>query len=287
MDSTVKKEFDVEGHRGCRGLYPENTIPAFLNALDLGVTTLEMDFSISSDHKVIVSHEPFFNQEITTPPLGLEINADNHHEYNLYQMTYDSIKSYDVGSKFYERFPTQKKMVVHKPSFDDVVIAVKDHVKSNSLYEPHYNVEIKRKPEYDNIYHPDAETFATLVLNTIKQNELDSMTIIQSFDLESLQIVHKKNPQIRTALLIENQISPVENIQKLGFTPTIYSPYYKLVDKELVEYCKKLNMDLIPWTVNEKAEMIEMINIGVDGLISDYPDRLIEVVDSLKISIFR
>ncbi|HYK44667.1 MAG TPA: glycerophosphodiester phosphodiesterase family protein, partial [Parafilimonas sp.] len=96
--------FDKEGHRGCRGLMPENTIPAFLKAIDLGVTTLEMDAVITKDGQVLISHEPFFNHEITTKPNGDTLRESEDRSFNIYQMNYDEVKTYDVGLKVNPRF---------------------------------------------------------------------------------------------------------------------------------------------------------------------------------------
>ncbi len=109
------KKFDIDGHRGCRGLMPENTIPAMLKAIDLGVNTLEMDVVITADDKVVVSHEPFFNHEITTLPSGKTFEEKDEKQYNIYRMTYDSVLKYDVGIKPHPRFPLQQKMNVQKP----------------------------------------------------------------------------------------------------------------------------------------------------------------------------
>ena len=109
-NSVHKKMFDLEGHRGCRGLMPENTIPAMLKAIDLHVNTLEMDVVISADNKVVVSHEPFFNHEITTLPSGDSMDEKKEKEYNIFTMTYDSVQKFDVGMRLHPRFPFQQKM---------------------------------------------------------------------------------------------------------------------------------------------------------------------------------
>ena len=128
------QKFDLEGHRGCRGLMPENTIPAMLKAIDLNVNTLEMDVVITADKKVILSHEPFFSHEITTLPGGDTIEAKNEWQYNIFHMTYDSVKQYDVGLRPHPRFPAQQKMKVVKPLLADLIDAVEDlsyHNKSS------------------------------------------------------------------------------------------------------------------------------------------------------------
>ncbi|MCW5520442.1 glycerophosphodiester phosphodiesterase [Aureitalea sp. L0-47] len=273
---------DLQGHRGCRGLMPENTIPGFLKTLDIGVTTLEMDLVISADKQVVVSHEPFFSHEISTAPNGEVISEENKRSYNMYQMTYDSIATFDVGLKPHSRFPKQKKMEAVKPLFLDVVKEVEHYVIQNEISKPFYNIEIKRNPKYDNIYHPNGQEFAELVVSAVAMSGVKERVVIQSFDPESLQIVRKIDPEIPLVLLIENKLTPEKNLKKLGFTPAIYSPAHVLVDASLVEFCKLNSMELIPWTVNDKDEMKRLIDLGVDGIITDYPDILNKMLDNLS-----
>lgn len=266
--------FDKEAHRGGRGLMPENTIPAMLNALSLGVTTLEMDISISKDKKVLLSHEPFFNRDITTKPDGSYITPNELKSYNLYKMNYDEIIRYDVGMKPHPLFPTQEKIKVVKPLLADVFKAVKEYMMTSKRPFPYYNIEIKSLPEGDNIYHPLPGEFVDLVMSVIKENQMEEQVIIQSFDFRSLQYMNKHYPKIKTAMLIEadNKSSFRKQIKDLGFTPTIYSPEAALVTPELIKDCHDLNMKIIPWTVNEKSKIQELRKMGVDGIITDYPN---------------
>ena len=273
---------DSQGHRGCRGLLPENTVPGFIKALDLGVTTLEMDCVISADDQVVVSHESYFNHEISTAPDGSEITEENEKSHNLYQLPYDSIKLYDVGLKPHSRFPDQKKMAIHKPLLSEVVNKSDAHSKSTGRDLPLYNIEIKRVEGYDGEYNPPVEKFVDLVLEQVKSLGIESRTTIQSFDLKSLQLTHQKNPDISTALLIQNMKSAEENIDELGYKPSIYSCYFKLLNEENVAKLHEMNIKVIPWTVNELEDIKSIINLGVDGIISDYPDRVNQVVSELK-----
>lgn len=274
------KVFDVEGHRGCRGLMPENTIPAFLKAMELGVTTLEMDLIISEDKKVVVSHEPYFRSGISLDPQGNPILEEDQLKHNMYKMPYDSIRMYDVGTLPDKNHPDRVNIKAYRPLFSEVVEEIKSFCQRNSTPLPDFNIEIKRLPEYDGIYHPSGEEFADLVLREVALAGIESNTIIQSFDIESLQIVKEKAPNIRIALLIENTDLPQQNLNKLGFTPDIYSCYYKLVNQELIDLCGKGNILVIPWTVNAEEDIRAMIKIGVDGIISDYPDRVIEILST-------
>ena len=269
---------DIQGHRGCRGLMPENTIPAFIKAMELGVTTLEMDLVISSDKQVVVSHEPYFKADFTTPPNGIEITKETQKEFNIFQMTYDSIQTYDVGSKFDPAYPESVRMKVAKPLYSQVIKEVSEWCEKNGNTFPFLNIEIKRVSDMDHMYHPGVEEFVDLVLAEVNKSGVKDKTIIQSFDLESLQVVREKQPEIPLALLIMNRKSPEENIDSLGFTPEIYSCYYKLVDASLIDLGKAKNIKIIPWTVNEPSDIDAMLTLGVDGIISDYPDRVINKI---------
>lgn len=273
-----KITMDIQGHRGCRGLYPENTVQGFLKALDLGVTTLEMDVVISKDGKVVVSHEPFFNHEIATGPNGEEITKKSELSFNMYEMDYNQISEFDVGLKLHPRFPDQEKVAEKKPLLLDVIQAAEAHAKKNELPAPHYNIELKRLADYDNVYHPGAEAFSKLVLYVIEEAAIENRTSLQAFDISTLQMLKELNSEILLVLLIENDLSIKENIKKLGFKPDIYSPDKDLVDVEMVTYCKKQKVKLIPWTVNKEEDIEKMIDFGVDGIISDYPDRVIGIL---------
>lgn len=267
---------DVQGHRGARGKMPENTIPAFIYAMDQGVTTLELDVVISKDKKVVVSHEPWLSDEICLDPTGSEINHDKQ-KYNIYSLDYSEIEMFDCGSKQNKRFSEQVNLTTPKPLLEDVIKAVERHQKGVTHYEVAYNIEIKSTKDGDGVYHPSVEEFSDLVYELIDQYLPWERVIIQSFDFRALKYWHEKYPNVQLALLIENVKSPKSNINELGFTPKIYSPYFKLLTKNSVSELHKMGMQVIPWTVNEKEDMKKMVSWGVNGIITDYPNRAREL----------
>ncbi|MDE3144618.1 MAG: glycerophosphodiester phosphodiesterase [Bacteroidota bacterium] len=271
--------FDFEGHRGCRGLMPENTIPAFKKAIDLHVTTLEMDAVITKDKQVIISHEPFFNHEITTKPDGSFVNEKDERSLNIYKMDYAETQTYDVGSKPHPRFPDQQKLSVHKPRLADVIDSAEAYTARLSLHPIQYNIETKSTPATDGIYHPNPDEFVELIMAIIKEKKIEERVIIQSFDIRTLQYLHQHYPTIKTAYLFEppSDKSFAVRLKELGFIPTIYSPDESLVTALLVKQCKELGMKLIPWTVDDLKRMKELKQMGVDGLISDYPNLYAEL----------
>ena len=266
--------FDKQGHRGCRGLMPENTIPAMLNAIALGVTTLEMDVCVSKDKKVFLSHEAFLNHEITTKPDGGFIDEKDEKSFNMYQMNYADIVKYDVGMKPHPRFPDQQKMKAVKPLLSDLFKAVKEDMLTRRRPMPFYNIETKSLPETENKYHPAPAEFIELLMKVIKDNGMEDFVIIQSFDFRTLQYLHQHYPNIKTAMLVEaiSKSSFRKQIKDIGFTPTIYSPEAIMVIPELIKDCHDLNMKIIPWTVNDKKKIDELKKMGVDGIITDYPN---------------
>ena len=265
--------FDWQGHRGCRGILPENTVPAFLKALDYPeVTTLELDLAVSKDNQLIVSHEPWFNPVICRQPNGDSISRRDAEKFLIYQLTAAEIREFDCGSWGNPRFPEQQKMKAHKPTLREVVEAVR--LKRPNIL---WNIEIKSQPQWDGVRHPPVEEFARLVIAELKNLGIEKNAVVQSFDVRALQAMHRQAPEIRLAFLIENIKSFDFNLEKLGFTPAIYSPYYQLVSKKLVRKCHANNMKLIPWTVNDVPAMRGLIHLGVDGIITDYPNRIGEV----------
>ena len=268
------ESFDKQGHRGCRGLMPENTIPAMLNAIGLGVTTLEMDVVITKDKKVILSHEQWFGQDITTKPDGSYMGEREERKFNIYWMTYEQTKSFDVGLKPHPRFPRQQKMKVTKPLLAEVLDTVSSYMMTARRPPLYYNIETKTNPEFDGVFNPPPGEFVELLMGVIREKGIEDHTIIQSFDFRTLQYLHKHYPEIKTAMLIveSDKRSFEQQVKDLGFTPTIYSPAYALVNEKLISACHKRNMKIIPWTVNDKESIDRLKAMGVDGIISDYPD---------------
>jgi glycerophosphoryl diester phosphodiesterase len=266
--------FDKQGHRGSRGLMPENTIPAMLKAIDLGVTTLETDVVVTKDGQLVLSHEPFFNNAITTAPAGKSIEKKDERTNNIFQMDYRQVKEFDVGMKVNNNFPRQEKIAVFKPLLKDMIDSVKLYCKKNKLPVPFFNIETKSNPATDYIFHPAPAEFVRLLMDVIESKKIKEKTIIQSFDIRTLKVLHNNYSGLKTSLLIEdyNKRTLDENLKELGFTPTIYSPHYSLVDNDLIKACQKRNMKIIPWTVNSKSEIDRLKSLGVDGIISDYPD---------------
>lgn len=264
--------FSTEAHRGGRGLMPENTIPAMKNAIDLGVTTLEMDTHITADGQVVLSHDEYINPLFTLTPEGKEISKEEAKGLALYKMEYADLKRFDVGSKLYGAFPRQRKMKTYMPLLSELIDSVQLYVKSNHKKQPFYNIETKCFADGDGIYNPVPEEFVRLLMNVLEKKKITPYVVIQSFDKRTIQIIHQKYPQVRTSYLVQEKKTAAECIADLGYKPFIISPAYKIVDEQYVKDCHTQGIKVLPWTVN-KAEDIERLKaLGVDGVISDYPD---------------
>lgn len=275
-DSRIEQAFDVQGHRGCRGLMPENSIPAMKKALELGVTTLEMDVVISKDHKVLLSHEPFLSSEICLDKNKSIIPFDSSHSYNLYQMSYDEIREFDCGTNGNVRFPNQKKIKVSKPLLSEVIHELKSFGEKNHSKLSKLNIEIKSRPEWDGIFHPELNIYCDLVMEELSRNKIENYCTIQSFDPRVLRYFNERYPHIKLVYLLEDVLEWREAVEDLGFKPEIISPYFPLLSEQIVKSIHAEDMLVIPWTVNQKSDLINIIEMGVDGIISDYPDILIE-----------
>lgn len=271
--------FDFEAHRGGRGLMPENTIVAMLNAISMkDVQTLEMDVHITKDGLVVVSHDPYFNPLITTTPEGKYLTVPEAQKTILYQLNYADIKKYDVGMKPHPDFPRQQKTAVYKPLLTDLVDAAETEAKAKQR-TIHYNIEIKSKKATDNINHPEPELFVEKLVALLKQKNILDRCVIQSFDPRPLQVLHKNYPKVKTSFLVERDGADkvLEQLNKLGFTPDIYSPTFSTVSQQVVDVCHTAKMKIVPWTVNTKEEIQKLVDMGVDGIISDYPDLFSQI----------
>lgn len=272
--------FDLQGHRGCRGLMPENTIPAFLKALDLNVTTLELDVVISKDRQVVVSHEPYFNAAFSLAPDGKPVGKQDQKNLNLYRMNYADIRRYDVGSNGNPAYPEQQKLKTYKPLLSEVIEQAEAYRRDKNLPDFSYNIEIKSEESEYNQSQPEPAAFCDLVQAILQKQLAPERVVIQSFDFNVLRHWQQrmqagKYPAIRLAALVQNMRGPEKNLAELGFKPAIYSPYYRLLTRDQIARLHEQNVRVIPWTVNQRDDMQRLKEWGVDGLITDYPDRAI------------
>lgn len=268
-------KFYKEGHRGTRGLMPENTIPSMKKAIDEGANIIEVDIQISKDNMVTVAHDAYINRIYSLMPDGGEIPEADSKKYILYQMNYADIRKFDVGSKVHKDFPDQKKVRTYIPLFGELIDSVEQYTKAKGWPGVIYNIEIKSNPEKDGEYQPEPAKLIKLVMDIVNSKQIADRFYIQSFDVRQIQEVHKNYPHVVIGFLTGNKdLSLEENLKQIGFKPEIYSPQYKLASAELIKKCHDLGMKFVPWTVNTTEEMKHLIQLGVDGIITDYPNLL-------------
>ena len=271
-----KPQIDVQAHRGGAGLMPENTISAMKNALDLDVNTLEFDLQLSQDGQVVVSHDNYFHPRYATRPDGTLILEEDPREY-LYTMPYDSIVKYDVGLRPVDRWPGQIKIAEVKPLAGDLI----DFTESYAKKPVNYNIEIKSWPgEGEGTLWPEYHVFCDTCIPLLLSKNLGDRLIVQCFDTRALNYMHEKWPDLTLSYLTEDYDGG--NIEallgNLTFTPQWWSPESSVVTPENVAWCHAHGIGVVPWTVDDSAEMRRLVDCGVEAIISNYPDILIETV---------
>lgn len=279
--------FHIHGHRGCRGLRPENTIPAFVHAIEWNVDALEMDVVITGDSQVLVSHEPTMLPLIMAYPDGRPAMDEN-----IFTMSAAQAQTFLCGTQPHPRFPEQTLDKCYKPLLTEVVDTVRQLCAQRGQREPLYNIELKTVLERDSagktitgddVYHPDPQTYTTLFLNGVRSLQLGDRMIVQSFDPRILEAMHRQAPEIPLVYLSEDSLkSPEAKLSELSFRPFGFSVYYPMIDASVVRYCREQGIALIAWTVNEKADIQRLVEMGVTEIITDYPDRAIEVRQGQK-----
>jgi len=271
------QSFDIQGHRGCRGLMPENSIPGFLKAIDLGVKTLELDVVISGDGKVVVSHDIFFSSIFCVNELGLPLDKKDEQSLNIFRMDYEDVRMFDCGIKGNKDFPEQQAVSTYKPLLTEMLASCEEYTKSKNLPPLHYNIELKIEPSGDNIYHPEPPLFTKLVYEATVSILPTARFNFQSFDPRILQFCKARYPEVKLALLVPNAKSGLKTLEELGFNPDIYSPHHKALTQEIVDEMHQKSIAVIPWTVNSTNDMEQVLRLGVDGLITDYPNRYFHI----------
>ncbi len=271
LDAPLDGRVEIQGHRGCRGLKPENTWPAFAHAIDLGVDVLELDVCLSADGQVVVSHEPWMDLGLCRPQGGAAPSAEGRGPH-FGELPYRAISAWDCGSWGNPRFPEQEPVATAKPLLREVLLLAETRAASLGRAVG-YNVEIKARPEWDGVEQPSPEAVVPVVLEVLRATGVRDRTTLQSFDHRVLRLARAADPGLRLVLLEEANPLMGRVIDRLGFEPWAYSPWHPLVTKGMVREAHRRGIRLIPWTVNEPADLLRLRALGVDGLITDYPDR--------------
>lgn len=264
------QQFEKISHRGGSALMPQNTIIAMQNALDFQ-TGLEMDVYLSKDNQVFVYHDDVVSPKFANNPDGTPVTKEETSKKKIIDYTYKELKQFDIGSRPHPDFPRKKNIKATIPLLNELIYAVELYAKNGGLKKPSYSIEIK----VPNAVLPAAykQRLTDAAIKIIAEKNITEQVIIQSFDIEVLEYLHKKYPHIKTSYLIsEDPANYIANLKKLSFKPTAYSPAYKFVTSEMIDYCHKNNIQVVTWTVEDKAEIERLKKMGVDAVMSDYPD---------------
>ncbi len=254
------------GHRGCRGLYPENTLVGFNKAIELGVDGIEWDVVVNKDKKLIISHEPYIDTNYCVKKDGSKLNSK---ESNIYKMSLSDLKMFDCGIKGNKNFPAQKKVSAIKPSFKE---AEKNLIK----FKGKILFEIKSKSSHYGSYQPFPLDYAEIIYNETKNSPLINQFIFMSFDPKILNELEKFLPKAKYILLGYNPlISYTKLISTLNFKPFGIGLNYSIATSKTIESAHKNNIKVYAWTVNDKEKGKQLIEKGIDGIITDYPNYFI------------
>ena len=271
-------QFTFQSHRGARGLMPENTIPAFLKSLEYGVTTFELDVVISKDKQVVVSHEAWFSHHFCSKPNGRPVLEAEAKQLRLYDMLYSQIRHYDCGQRQNSKFPQQETLAAYKPLLKEVIEVCDQYAALYQLPQVFYNIEVKTEGEAgDGIFQPPPAEFAQIVYDLILSTDIADRVLVQSFDVRIVQAFKKINPSLPLSLLVYNEKGFEWNLRKLGFLPNVYAPYYKFITPKLVQKAHRKGLLLITWTVNELEDIHRLLGMGVDAVITDYPNLKLQL----------
>jgi glycerophosphoryl diester phosphodiesterase len=285
--ASLSNAFDLQGHRGARGLLPENTLAGFDRALDLGVTTLELDTGLSKDRVVVIHHDETLNANLTRDASGAWIDAPTP---RLRDLSLRELKRYDVGrirpgTAYAETFATQQSI---DGSRIPTLLELFSHVKRRGANQVRFNIEAKTNP-----LHPDRtigpKPLIEGILRAVARHNMEARVSIQSFDWRALAHAKALNPRIPTVCLTAQRptfltVSPAWNagleLNDFAHLPAMvraagcdtWSPHHQDLNAPMLKQAQALGLKVIPWTVNEESRMKELIEMGVDGLITDRPD---------------
>lgn len=268
-----KHKIMVIAHEGAKGAMPENTIEGMKKALDLGADALQTEVVITKDGKVILSHEPFFNHQISLNQIGKPFSIADENNYNIFKMNYLEVKKFDIGSKVNPDYPGQQKFKAHKPLLSDFLDEIEAYIKEKNLNKKmQYFIEIKTIPNGEGKYHPGYEEFVDIVMDVINAKKLANRVIMVSLEPKVLKYMHDYYEKLKVGYMVENKTNYTENIQLLGFYPEYYIPYYPLVGVSLVDACHKDRVKIAPWVVNSSKMIGNLADWKADAFITDYPN---------------
>ncbi len=271
--------FDIQGHRGARGLMPENTIHACIEAIRNGAHSLHLDVVVSADHELVVAQDAVLSTAIHSHNNGVPLSLSEAAQFNIYGMKYEQVREFDCGSRRQLRFPEQKLMNVNIPLLRQLIDRVEKFVLWNRQHPIKYNVEIKSFLGGDDVFHPKPEVFALMVYDLLKQRNVLRRSIIQSADARVLKVFRKIDADIRLSFATEELSWKLENDVLQFVKPDYFAPDFRVVNRSTIENLHSQGIKILPKVVNEILDINEMKQLGADGVITDYPDRAAKVLN--------
>ena len=281
MDNQLSKT-TFQGHRGARGLAPENTLPSFIKALEYGMQGLELDVVLTGENQLLVSHEPYFSHEFCSKPDGEAILRKEKLQHNIYRMDYETIATYDCGKRGHLRYPEQEVLPAVKPLLKYFFEEIEKYVLEKNSNKPFYTLEIKSDSAWYGFMQPLPSKMVTLFIKELTSypffDKIKDRLMIESFDVNILNELHKQTQntaiKFEIGFLVENKLSIEENLAKLDFMPSVYVPYYRLLTRKKIEELHQKGLKVFTWTVNDTETMQKLQNWGIDSIITDFPNRI-------------
>ncbi len=264
-------EIEVVGHRGARGHLPENSIAGAVKALELGAQTIELDVVVSKDSVLIVSHDHYFRPDrCDARAAGYALSVP------LYSLTAAQIQQVTCGARGDYAYAYQQALPAPKPTLAEVIAVCEAHAPGVHL--PSYLIEIKSSPDADERLTPSVATFASLLIDEVRRSGIGDRVTIQSFDERPIRYLADHGSNVRLAALSTVPIGLAALRARFGSGVGVYSPYHLGLTKRAVGQYRAAGIEVVPWTVNDATRMRTLISWGVDGMITDYPDRLLKVL---------
>ena len=264
--------FQIIGRQGCRGVMPGNTLPAFMHALKTGIDIIELDIMITRDGQLVVTDNPVLTSQHYYHP---EIKT----EQLVFDLSYEELKSYDCGKRFNNQFPFRRMVSSNIPLLKEVFSRIEKFILWNNARPMKYFIDVKTSPDTDNILHSKPEEIIVALTDILRSFNITRRCTVISTDVRPLQLMKRLNQQVKIGLKIENEESISDNISALGFIPEVFIPDYHSVSRDVLFTAQHLGMKVIPGGANELLDMNELINMGVDGLITDYPMHAARLVE--------
>jgi glycerophosphoryl diester phosphodiesterase len=265
--AVMGQDYKIFGHRGCRGILPENTIVGFQKALDLGADGIEWDVVVNKDQQLVISHEPYMDATYCLDSTGADFSKSQQADYNIYKMNQQQVESFDCGSKVHPKFLEQKLEPSVKPLLQDAFRAL-------DLSETTVLFEVKSEEKDYGVFQPQPAEYAKLIYNEVKNFKHKENLIYMCFDPNLLNELHKLMPDAKYIYLTYKPFKGIENhINDIDFKPYALGMYFRTIRKKGVKKARENGVEIFAWTVNKQSDYDRMVRYDVGGIITDFPDK--------------